>query len=450
VRASRLVIVGVVIAVLAAAGAVYLATPSSSISHHTGTTPTAIVVPDVLHSPTSTEMPDARDLAALLDRRVTDPALGPTSAFVVDADTDIELYSRNADTAMAPASTAKLLTAAAALTQLRPTDTLTTGVVRSGNTLYLVGGGDLTLAARRQNGYPPTATLAELASRTVAAVGDGTRLRLRYDAGGWSGPVLAHGWSASYLAAGNISRLSPLELDEGRLSQATTAPRALDPARQAVTAFRRALHAAGLDVRGPLLPAAAPASGLGIAAVESAPVPALVQRMLTDSDNDLAEALGRMVARHSGKPATFTGAATAVAAAVRHLGVAAKGLKLYDASGLSRDDRVSTRTLVGLLVRAEHLRALAPLLAGLPVAGFTGTLADRYRRGASQAGAGVVRAKTGTLAGVNALAGQVVDTDGRLIVFALLTDHVPLPTPAERALDRLAATLARCGCRAAT
>jgi D-alanyl-D-alanine carboxypeptidase/D-alanyl-D-alanine-endopeptidase (penicillin-binding protein 4) len=319
---------------------------------------------------------------------------------------------------------------------------LTTGVVRSGNTLYLVGGGDVTLTAHPEPGYPATATLTDLAARTVATIGSHAPMKLRYDAAGWSGPSLAQGWSSTYLTAGNVSRLSPLEVDEGRLASGSTAPRASDSTLQAAAEFDKALRRAGLDVQGQPQPAAAPASALGIAAVDSAPIPALVQRMLTSSDNDLAEALGRVIARHDGRPATFRGAAAAVTAAVQNLGVPTAGLHLDDASGLSRNDRVSARTLAGVLTTALHRPTLAPLLAGLPVAGFTGTLADRYRKGTSHAGAGVVRAKTGTLAGVNALAGLVVDADGRLLVFAVVADHVPSPTPAEQALDRIAAALA--------
>ena len=85
--------------------------------------------------------------------------------------------------------------------------------------------------------------------------------------------------------------------------------------------------------------------------------------------------------------------------------------------------------------------------AGFPVAGFSGTLADRYRNRASRAGAGVVRAKTGTLAGVNTLAGTVTDADGRLLLFAFLTNRASSPDATEAALDRLAADLAGCGCR---
>ncbi|WP_261556229.1 D-alanyl-D-alanine carboxypeptidase, partial [Frankia tisae] len=87
------------------------------------------------------------------------------------------------------------------------------------------------------------------------------------------------------------------------------------------------------------------------------------------------------------------------------------------------------------------------VLTGLPVAGFSGTLNDRYATADTAPGAGDVRAKTGTLRNVSSLAGQLVDADGRLLLFAFLS-------PAEEAggtkaaLDRVAAALAGCGCPA--
>lgn len=443
-RLSRLLVFAAVVAVLATAGAVYLAVRPGATSHRAAATG-VIVVPDVLHRLTSSDVPDASAVTAALTGKSRDPALGTVSGLVVDAATGTELFTRHASTPMAPASTVKLLTAAAALTRLSGAEPPSTGVVRSGNTLYLVGGGDVTLAAKASPGYPRVATLADLAAQTAAAVTSTGPLRLRYDVTAWSGPDLAPGWSSGYLTAGNVSRLRPLEVDEGRLAAGATAPRAADPAQQAALDFRQALHDNGVQVRGQVREAVAPASGLGIAAVASPPVPALVARMLTDSDNDLAEALGRIIARRAGQPATFAGAAAAVTDAVRGLGVPTRGLRLYDASGLSRDDRVTPRTLVGVLRLATGGdRVLAPMAAGLPVAGFTGTLADRYRGTLTAAAGGVVRAKTGTLAGVNALAGQVVDADGRLLLFAFLAGNVPSPTPAERALDRLASSLAAC------
>ena len=89
---------------------------------------------------------------------------------------------------------------------------------------------------------------------------------------------------------------------------------------------------------------------------------------------------------------------------------------------------------------------LRPLLTALPVAGGSGTLAGRYG-GTAAPGKGWVRAKTGTLTGVNALAGMVVDVDGRVLVFSFMSASTRNPeTEVRPALDVMAAALRGCGC----
>jgi D-alanyl-D-alanine carboxypeptidase/D-alanyl-D-alanine-endopeptidase (penicillin-binding protein 4) len=95
---------------------------------------------------------------------------------------------------------------------------------------------------------------------------------------------------------------------------------------------------------------------------------------------------------------------------------------------------------------------LRAVLTGLPVSGYSGTLRDRYRKPtAGGTAAGQVRAKTGTLLGVSAIAGITVDADGRMLAFAVMADGVAAgdraTTAAQEALDRVAAILAGCGCR---
>ncbi|WP_033210118.1 D-alanyl-D-alanine carboxypeptidase/D-alanyl-D-alanine endopeptidase, partial [Streptomyces bikiniensis] len=173
----------------------------------------------------------------------------------------------------------------------------------------------------------------------------------------------------------------------------------------------------------------------------SAPLADLVERTLTHSDNDLAEALARQTALARELPASFDGAGKAVRAELARLGLPVTGTRFADGSGLDRDDRVSAALLTGLLTRAADPArpALRPLLTGLPVGGFTGTLTDRFDT--APAGAGLVRAKTGTLTGVNTLAGTVATPDGRLLAFAFLAGRTPSPYQAQPALDRLSAAL---------
>jgi D-alanyl-D-alanine carboxypeptidase/D-alanyl-D-alanine-endopeptidase (penicillin-binding protein 4) len=176
--------------------------------------------------------------------------------------------------------------------------------------------------------------------------------------------------------------------------------------------------------------------------------------MLTRSDNDLAEALVRQIAIAKRQPATFSGGAAALqgvlADVLVQVGTTPGAVRLVDGSGLSRLDRVQPGALTRLLaaVAGADRERLFPVLSGLPVAGFDGTLERRYRKGPALPAAGVVRAKTGTLNGVSALAGLVRTKDGRLLAFDFTADSVPLSSAlaSQTALDRLAAALAGCGC----
>jgi D-alanyl-D-alanine carboxypeptidase/D-alanyl-D-alanine-endopeptidase (penicillin-binding protein 4) len=184
--------------------------------------------------------------------------------------------------------------------------------------------------------------------------------------------------------------------------------------------------------------------------VLSLPVSRMVETMLTKSDNIVAEAMARQVALARGKPASFDGGAQATREVLAELKLPVDGFGLIDGSGLSYNDHVTAQLLTSVLAEAaspQHAD-LRAIISGLPVAGWSGTLNKRYGANGTAAAAGIVRAKTGTLRSVNSLAGVAVDADGRLLAFSILADATPgtAPDPAEAALDRIAATLAGCGC----
>jgi D-alanyl-D-alanine carboxypeptidase/D-alanyl-D-alanine-endopeptidase (penicillin-binding protein 4) len=155
------------------------------------------------------------------------------------------------------------------------------------------------------------------------------------------------------------------------------------------------------------------------------------------------------VAIASHQPASFDGSAAAVSAELTKLGIPMAGVVLNDGSGLSKANLIPPITLAKLLALSaspDHPE-LRPVLTGLPIAGFTGTLVNRFgaRSGANDA-AGIVRAKTGSLSGINTLAGTVVDADGRVLVFALMTRTGAGADEARAAMDRIVARIAACGC----
>jgi serine-type D-Ala-D-Ala carboxypeptidase/endopeptidase (penicillin-binding protein 4) len=175
----------------------------------------------------------------------------------------------------------------------------------------------------------------------------------------------------------------------------------------------------------------------------------IVDWMLQQSDNTIAEVLGRQVAVAAGIPASFAGGATATRAQLSRLGIRADRARLYDASGLSHRNRIPPALLTDLLARAANGRqpALTTIFGGLPVAGWSGTMAKRFgaHRG-GRAGRGLVRAKTGTLSGVSTMAGELVTRDGRLLVFAVMTSGWGDAYAAKSAVDRVSARLVACGC----
>ncbi|MFB6502816.1 MULTISPECIES: D-alanyl-D-alanine carboxypeptidase/D-alanyl-D-alanine-endopeptidase [unclassified Streptomyces] len=394
-------------------------------------TPVDNAAPDARHTPDSV----APDLRAALDPLLKAPALGTRhTAVVIDTADGTRLYGRGADLPMTPASTVKIATAAAALSALGPDHRIATKVLVSPDhrRITLVGGGDPTL---------DRAALRTLATGTARALKDHgvDRARLSYDTSRYSGPA-RHPIGPNE----NIAPVSALMIDEGRLDDTDSgpAPRSDDPAKDAAEAFARLLDDAGVDTgSGP--GHGRPAAGSRqVAQHLSAPLSALVERALTNSDNDIAEALARQTAIKAGRPADFAGARRAVTEQLGKLRLPLTGAVLADGSGLDRKDKVTARLLAGLLARAADPAhpELRPVLTGLPVAGFTGTLSDRYT--GKSAGTGLVRAKTGTLTGVNTLAGTVVDGQGRLLAFAFLASGTTSPSDAQSSLDALATSLA--------
>ncbi len=390
--------------------------------------------------------PDAADVQAAVDRAVRSEALGDhVGVRVTDLATGDELASVG-DGAFTPASTTKVLTAFAALTALDPDDRFVTRTVLDGDRLVLVGGGDPFLLAEpaRPARYGERADLRTLAERTAGELDARgvTSVRLGYDASLFEGPASSPAWAANdYVGSGIVSPVSALWVDRGVTASGA---RAADPAADAALTFARALEVAGVDVQG--APAPAAASGADVASVRSATVRQLVEVVLRRSDNEGAEVLLRHVARASGEPATFAGGAAAVTRVLEDAGVPVEGLVLGDGSGLARSNRIAPDTLTEVLRVAAGDDRTSALLAGLPVAGFDGTLADRFSAAGADAALGLVRAKTGTLTGVHALAGVVPDAQGRPLAVAVMADRATASGEAVKAaVDAVAVAVTETG-----
>ena len=408
----------------------------------------------------------ARAITPVISAPVFGQRLG---VLVTDLASGQVLYAGNATAGFSPASTTKLATSIAAIHALGPNARFTTKVVAGPgpSSIILVGGGDPTLAAGPPpaTDYPQPATLSALAktaARALKARGRRT-VRLGYDTSLYSGPTLAPGWPAgpiNYITTGNVSPITALSVDQGRVT-ASGAPadnefsnglRTVDPAGVAATAFARFLSADGITVAGGPTPVTARRGARALANVESPPLTQIVQWMLEESNNVIAENLARHVAIARGQPPTFAGGADAETSVLRGLG-ASGVLSLSDGSGLSPLNQISPGTLVQLVRIAAARPELRPVLTGLPVEGFSGTLAPGgsvFGLG-SAPGLGMVRAKTGNLSTVAALAGTVYSKNGQLLGFAIMADRIPKApgalAAAATAMVNMASALAGCGCR---
>jgi len=403
--------------------------------------------------PTDAPLPTTAGLAAVLDPLAQDMP-GRFTGTVIDPATGTSLWGREPERALVPGSTGKVLTVAAALLTLDPTDGFVTRAVAGTDpgTVVLVGGGDPTLTAlpEGENGtYPDPARLTDLAAEVKESV-TGPITGVLIDASRYAGPTLAQGWDPADVGAGFVAPIQPLMTDGGRRDPALQdGPRIDDPALAAGRAFAELLDVDPDTVReGTAEPAA---ERLG--AVLSPPFGELVEHVIRSSDNVLAEALAREVAvSRKGEP-SFTGAAEQTLGALSQAGFDPTGAVIVDGSGLSTEDYIPAQLLGALLGAAaapaqteRDTEFLRPILTGLPVAGGDGTLDDRFGPDDGSApGRGVVRAKTGTLTGVSSLAGVVTDADGRLLVFALMSNGASSATVRPR-LDEIAAELSRCGC----
>ncbi|WP_234293453.1 D-alanyl-D-alanine carboxypeptidase/D-alanyl-D-alanine-endopeptidase, partial [Nocardia jinanensis] len=371
------------------------------------------------------------------------------------------------------------MTPAAALLALPADQRVQTKVVAgsSPNEIALLAAGDPTLTAQPggEGYYPGAASLLDLADQVRNA--DIRADTIVVDTSVYSGQTMARGWDPIDIPGGSIAPLEPVMLDGGRLDPAGEySPRSGTPA---LDVGRRLATELGLDPAKVRL-GTAPQGTKRLGEVASAPLRDRLRDMMVYSDNVLAETIGREVAQATGRPMSFEGAAAAVAAVLAEHNFDMTGVTMFDCSGLSVDDRIPARLLNQILHTAagpepeteptttapaplapplgagagrqtqpdgaaDTLSSrLVPMLDYLPVAGGTGSLSSRYVM-QNQAGAGWVRAKTGTLSVASTLAGYVLDRDGRVLTFTLMSSDRP-PEVSRPALDAVAATLRNCGC----
>ena len=187
------------------------------------------------------------------------------------------------------------------------------------------------------------------------------------------------------------------------------------------------------------------AEGDLVASENSPTVAEILDWTLLWSDNLLAERLARLSAQSAGYSLNDKGVEKVFNLLLTHFQIDSSKLVVADASGLSKENRITAQMMAELLYKMRLEAKFDPIYNSLPVGGVSGTLRNRFVTTAPSA-VGLIRAKTGTLNGTATLAGYVQSTD-REYVFVLIADEIARGNSAlnkaraaiDRVLGRIAA-----------
>ena len=355
---------------------------------------------------------------------------GASGAWVYDGGAGQTVFKWNAATRRVPASVQKLVTTATALDRLGPQTRFETSVLASGEVaegvldgdLYLKGSGDPTFG---------TAALGRLADAVAETGVEQVTGRVYGDESYFDS---LRGAARGLGPSPYVGPLSALSFNRGALAPFGRGWQT-DPATFTAERLRISLRRDEVAVERGGRPGLAPQEARPLAVVASEPLDAIVRHTNHVSDNYSAEMLLKGLGARAGTRGSTAAGARVARAFARTAGFEAR---VADGSGLSRANAIAPRDVGRLLLDARREPWFDSFYRSLALAGRTGTLHKRMR---GTRAAGRCRAKTGTLAGVSALAGYCRAPDGDPVSFALIMNGVNV-FAARRVQDRIAAVLA--------
>ena len=337
---------------------------------------------------------DPIDIAATFERLTAGSALANPSVIVMDPQTGAVVYEKSANSPRKPASVLKIYSAAAALTYLDPTERYTTSA--------WVGIKEKSIVIR--GSLDPWMSLSDSVAKKM---GRTSIPRIEYN-------------SLSALKESNSGSIRNSTIYYSDLyTQEVSNIKAFFAKRGVNATMKRVTSTEALDL-----------SGEEILTSQSPELQVMLGFALTWSDNLLTERIARLASQAAGYPFNDAGVERTFEDVLAGLGVDSKGLVIKDASGLSKENRVTAHQVAHLLLKVKRDSRFAPLIGGLPVGGISGTLRNRFVDTAPQA-VGLVKAKTGTLNGTANLAGYVEAGD-REYIFVIIADRLSKSNRAEK------------------
>jgi D-alanyl-D-alanine carboxypeptidase/D-alanyl-D-alanine-endopeptidase (penicillin-binding protein 4) len=367
-----------------------------------------LALASVLTAAPATAVLSPASIPAAFEELLQQRSLSNPAMILIDGTTGEVIYEKNSFSQRKPASVMKIFSGAVAIKYLdmqsRFTTNISFGVVEK--TLVIQGSYDPWISLNHTVGRKMNrASLPYLAFNTLTAAKKSNK-------GSLKGMTVLY----SGLYSQDVSNL-----------KAFWAKRGFKPVMKAVSSDETLLNASEL-----------------IVADQSPEISQILNYTLLWSENNLAERLARLSARAAGNSFNDQGVAQLFEALLVEYGIDPSKLVAKDASGLSKENRVTASMLGQLLYQLRKDPKYGLLYDSLPVGGVSGTLRSRFLTTAPSA-VGLVRAKTGTLNGTVTLAGYVQSTD-REYVFVTLADDISrgnaASAKARAAIDRLLGRIA--------
>jgi D-alanyl-D-alanine carboxypeptidase/D-alanyl-D-alanine-endopeptidase (penicillin-binding protein 4) len=328
---------------------------------------------------------DSIAISSAFSQLVSVPSLADPSVIVLDERTGEVVFESNSKSARKPASVIKLLSATAAYTYLNPSDSYTTTLSEGVDGKSVVINGSLDPWISYDN------KVAEKMGRTSLERFEFNALSAikRLNSGSTKNTTIYY----NDLYAADVNHISRF-LKAHHLS----------------IALKKVSEQAAVD-----------ASGARLISSSSPTLEKILDWTLTWSDNLLAERIARLASVAAGNTLDDAGVEVTFKTLLSNYGITTSNLVIKDASGLSKENRITADQIAKLLMIIYHDQKFSKLIAGLPIGGVSGTLQHRFIETAPEA-VGLVRAKTGTLNGTTNLAGYVESGDHEYI-FVILADR---------------------------
>lgn len=368
----------------------------------------ALLIAAVLALTPSASAFDPISAASVFSRLAVEPELSNPSVSLIDVSTGEIVFESNAFSQRKPASTMKILAAAATLKHLQPDQVFTTRVSLGTVPDSIVIDGefdpwismDHRVATKMKRTSFPRIGFNSLSKVKESSGGSIKKLKVYYN-GIYANEVASY--KAFYKKRGVTASFIKVS-DEKATSLVSEE----------------------------------------ILTSESPQVIKMLDWFLLWSDNQLSERMAKIAAKYAGNEFNDEGVAVTFAEILISFGINPAQIVVIDASGLSRENKVTAHVLAQLLYKIHSDPVLSKLIESLPVGGESGTLRNRYIETAPEA-VGLVKAKTGTLTGTVSLAGYVQSGD-REYAFVIIADKIRRTNSASdrarKTLDRYLAKIA--------